>query len=90
MNSIDIPDRDIQPKSVFNPLRIDFRTTYRDDNNAPQEYIVRSMEIGTFPTYLADHIIKHLITAVQNERHILGTDLKAIEEIRKEVEVGEL
>ena len=90
MINIDLKPRDNTPKSVFNPLKYDFKTTYRDDNNHQREYFIRSMEIETFPAYIADHMVKHLIDAVQNERHILGTDLKAIEEIRKEVVVDEL
>ena len=82
--------RNETPQSVFNPLHFDFKTTYRNDDNSLREYVVRSMEIETFPAYIANHVAKHLIDAVQNERHILGTDLKAIEEIRKEVVVDEL
>jgi len=90
MLNIDLKPRDETPKSVFNPLRYDFKTTYRNDDNSFREYMVRSMEIETFPAYIANHVIKHLIDAVQNERHVLGTDLKAIEEIRKEIEVNEI
>jgi hypothetical protein len=82
--------KDETPQSVFNPLRVDFIDKIRDDNNVIREYKVRSMEIETFPAYIATHIVKHLITAVQNERHILGTDLKALEDIRKEVIVNEV
>jgi hypothetical protein len=82
--------RDNSPKSLFNPLKTNFITSIRDDNNIPQDYIIRSMEIATFPAYLAKHIIRNLITAVQNEREILSTNLKEIEEIRKEIEVDEL
>jgi hypothetical protein len=82
--------RNDTPKSIFNPLREDFTVSYLDENNKPRDYTIRSMEIETFPTYLADHIIKHLITAVQDERSLNLTNTKLIEEIRKEIEVNGL
>jgi hypothetical protein len=90
MINIDIPDRDEKPTSIFNPLKTDFKCTYRDDDNKPREYIVRSMEIETFPAYIAKHIVKHLIVAVQNERSVNSLNTKAIEEIRKEIEINGL
>ena len=90
MVNIDLKPRNDTPKSIFNPLKTDLDISYRDDNNTIRQYKVRSMEISTFPTYLADHIIKKLITAVQNERSINPIDDKKVEEIRKEIEVSGL
>jgi hypothetical protein len=79
--------RDETKISLFNPLKTDFIDHMRDDNNVEREYLVRSMEIETFPAYIANHVIKHLIDAIKNERSVIGTDLKAIEDIEKEVRV---
>jgi hypothetical protein len=79
--------RDETLKTIFNPLKRDFVDRIRDDDNQEREYKIRSMETGTFPTYITNHVRKHLIDAVKNEREISGTDLKAIEEIEKEVDV---
>jgi hypothetical protein len=90
MSSLDLPQRNETPKSIFNPLKTDFVTEIRDDDNQNRKYFIRSMEIDTFPAYIARHIANHLITAVQNERGINSTNEKAIEEIRKEIEVSGL
>ena len=81
--------RDDSPKSIFNPLRYDFVDGIRDDDNKIRQYTIRSMEIETFPTYLANHIVKNLIVAVQNERSVSSTNEKAMEDIKKEIEVND-
>lgn len=90
MSFSDIPKRNDTPRSLFNPLRTDFVAEIRDEHNVQQKYVIRSMEIETFPAWLANIIMKHLIVAVQNERHINPLDPIATEEIRKEIEVDEL
>ena len=84
-------EKDETPMSVFNPLTTDFVCEVREDNNRVRQYIIRSMEIETFPTYLAKNIIKRLITAVQNKRGInVITDTDSTERIRKEIEIDKL
>ena len=56
--------RDDSPTSIFNPLKTDFVASIRDDDNVPHDYIVHSMEIETYPAYIARVLIKKLITAV--------------------------
>lgn len=90
MTSIDIKPRNDTPKSLFNPLKTDFICPLRDDKNIYHNYKIRSMEIESFPTWMAEVIIKHLIVAVQNERKVNPIDIEAIEEIRKEVVVDEI
>ena len=87
MTSIDLPRRDNTLKSLFNPLRTDFTVFLRDDDNKPQEYKIRSMEIETFPSYIADIIIKKLVTAIQNERNIDPIKKDEEEKIVKEIVV---
>ena len=84
-------ERDETPMSVFNPLTTDFVCEVREDSNQNKQYIIRSMEIETFPTYLAKKIVRRLITAVQNKRGINPiTDIDSTERIRKEVEIDKL
>jgi hypothetical protein len=78
--------KDETPQSVFNPLRVDFIDKIRDDNNVIREYKVRSMEIETFPAYLADRIRRDLITAIKNERkQILNQEEE--NKIAKEIDI---
>lgn len=59
-------------KSVFNPLKEDFFTTYDINEDAhPVSFCVRSMEIETFDDdRIADHVIKHLATQVVYARDV--------------------
>jgi len=90
MTSIDLKPRNDTPKSLFNPMRKDFICPLRDDNNVFHDYKIRSMEIESFPAYLADVLINHLVNEVQIERNTNPLDEKAMNEIRKEIIVDEL
>lgn len=79
--------RDDTPKSIFNPMRIDFITSIRDDDNKPKDYIILSMESKTYPAYITNIIIKKLIRAIQDERSVNYLDKEKEDEIRKEIEV---
>lgn len=79
--------RDTTPKSVFNPLPIDFVDEIRDDDNKIQIYTVPSMEIVSFPSYLADRIINDLITAIENHRQSSYLTPEQKLKIRQEVEI---
>ncbi len=79
--------RDNTPKSVFNPLDEEFVDEIRDDDNKIKKYVVPSLEIVGFPTYLADRIINDLITAVMNARKINPQDQEKYLEIKAEIEV---
>jgi len=81
--------RNDAPKSVFNPLSRDFRAKYRNDDNTQVEYVIRSMEIETFPTYLADHMIKHLVEEVANDRDVSRLSEDKMRKIKEEIEVNE-
>ena len=87
MKSIDIPNRNDTPKSLFNPLKVDFIAEIRDDNNQKQTYIIHSMEIETFPSWLADILEKKLITQVKYDRNVGLFSQEEEDKIRKEVEV---
>ena len=87
MKSIDIPNRNDTPKSLFNPLKVDFIAEIRDDNNQKQTYIIHSMEIETFPSWLADILEKKLITQVKYDRNVGLFSQEEENKIRKEVEV---
>jgi len=87
MLNIDLKPRDDTPKSLFNPLKDNFVTEIRDDNNIPQTYTIPSMEIATFPAYLAERIEKDLITTIKNERKLTIITPDKENEIRKEIEL---
>ena len=87
MVNIDLKPRNETPKSVFNPLKTDFICTLRDDQNVSQTYIIHSMEIETYPAYIADVLMKKLITAIKNARNVNPISLEEEEKIKKEVEV---
>jgi hypothetical protein len=61
---------DLTPKSIFNPLPNDFSTIYKDDENVDHVYTVPSMQVTTFPTYLANHVITQLTDALINDRNL--------------------
>lgn len=87
MTYSDIPQRNDTPKSLFNPLKNDFIAQIRDDKNVQQTYIVHSLEIETFPTWLAEVLEKKLVNEIKISR---GASLFSKEEedkIKKEVEV---
>jgi hypothetical protein len=82
--------RDDTPKSLFNPLSKDFTTPIRDERNAVQTYTLHSMEIETYPTWLANLIEKDLITAIKNKRNVNPVSEIEHQKIVKEVEANEL
>lgn len=68
-------------KYLFNPLTEDFTTTYANDANKPITYTCPSMKISEFPTYLADHIAKHLAQKIVFKRgiqHNYEQDFRAV------------
>lgn len=79
--------KDDSPKSIFNPMKIDFIDEIRDDDNKVKKYVVPSFEIADFPTYITNRIIEDLILAVMNEREISPFDEEKMKEIRQEIEV---
>ncbi|MBZ5529731.1 MAG: hypothetical protein LAN71_17780 [Acidobacteriia bacterium] len=87
MINIDIPDRDNSSKSLFNPLSTDFVTHIRNDYNVNKEYVIPSMEIITYPTYLAERIEKDLITAIKNARNINPLIESETKKIKEEIEL---
>ena len=77
-------------KSFYSPLKEDLTITYRDEQNNPVEYIIPSMEVSTYPTFLADNFIKHIIDAVINERELGYLTPEKRAELQKEVEDMEI
>lgn len=60
----------LTPKHIWNPLATDFTTTYANENNEPISYTCPSLRISTFPTYIADHMAKHLAQEIVGHRGI--------------------
>lgn len=57
---------------VYNPLVTDFTVTYDiNEDNKPLEYIARAQEITYFDNEtIANHVKKHLSTAIVNKRGV--------------------
>lgn len=86
VDSLDIK-RDDTPKSFFNPLHHAFILTYRDEDNKEETLTIPPLKLVTYPTYLADLIIKHLVTEIINERGLGYLTDEKRKEIEKETEV---
>lgn len=73
-------------KHLFNPLAEDFTVEHLNDENQPESYTIHGLEIGTFPTYLADYIEIHLVDHIGNYRGWeKNTELQK-QHIREEIE----
>lgn len=64
------PQPNNKPKSIYNPDKEDFTASYANEDNTPAEYTLHAGEIETYPTYLADHIAKHLAHKLVTTRGI--------------------
>ncbi len=73
------------PKTIQNPLSIDFTCTARDDNNSIVTITIPALDAKSYPTYLADHIGKHLVDAIINERDMGYVTPEQRAELAKEV-----
>jgi hypothetical protein len=73
---------------VYNPLAYDFSVEYDTLGNAePKTYTVRSQEIAYFKPHLAEHIKKHLLDEVTNDRGASPLDQLVKQEILDEIKV---
>lgn len=79
--------RNSKPVSLYNPLRSDFTVTYATDDGPPMPYTIPSLEIKTFPSYIADHIKKHLAQEVIGSRGVRLNYDDDYKEALKEIEV---
>ena len=78
--------KDETAKTFFSPLSKDLVIEYRNDDGTYQAYIIPMLSPSTYPTYLADHFIKHIVDAVINERGLGYITPEERAEIQKEVE----
>lgn len=75
--------KDETPKSFYSPLDNDFTITVRDETNAKIKYVIPALKISTYPTYLADNFIKHIVDEVINKKdlgYVTPEDRKKIEQ----------
>lgn len=75
-----------KPKAIFNPSRDDFSVEYLDDENIPHTYTIKSMQLRSFPTYIADHIVKHLSQKIMWDKGIKTNPEDELKAIRREIE----
>lgn len=79
--------RDETPVHIFNPLTIDVIVPIRDENNVQSDKIVPSLEITTYPRWLAEIVKKHVVDAVINDRELGYQTPEDLAKIQAEVEV---
>jgi len=79
--------RDETPKSFFSPLKDNFVIEYRDDDNKIIEYIIKPLEIMTYPTYLGNYLINKIVDAMINERKLGYISPEKRKELQKGIEV---
>lgn len=78
----------IKEESLFNPLDEDFTVTYDIyENKQPETYVAKSKEISTFPTTIAQHIKKHLLSKLVEERELGYVTPELHQELLEEIEV---
>lgn len=57
--------------AVYNPLETDFEVSYdTDGTDYPYSYKVPALDIAFFEPLVADHVAKHLATAVMDKRSV--------------------
>lgn len=74
-------------KSFFNPVSRELVLEYRNDRDETVTYTLLPLRIATYPTYLADFMIKRLIDFVIEDRKMGYVTPEGRAEIRKEIEV---
>ena len=83
--SLNEPQPNRTPKYIHNPLFEDFSVNYATDEGPSITYTIHAQDIQAFPTYLANHITKHLAHHIVTTRGVktnYDDDLKeAIREI---------
>ncbi len=86
-----LPDQKPQPnntdKSLYNVDKADFTTTFANEENVPIAYTMPAQEISTFPTYIANHLSKHLAHHIVMKRGIKSNYDQDIKDVLKEIEV---
>jgi hypothetical protein len=72
--------------TIFNPLSHDFNVSFDImGTGAPMNFVVRSKDIGKIDPKVANHIKKHLINAIFQERGLIYPTESDIQKINKEI-----
>jgi hypothetical protein len=78
----------VRQVSLYNPTARDFETTYDvKGTKQPEKFVIHSKEIETFDRTIGEHLLKHLIVFVLNERTMENTDVTR-SAVEKEVVVN--
>lgn len=80
--------RDDTPTSFFNPLDEDFAIDYRLDDGSLKNYIIPTIKISTYPKYLADYFVVHIVDEMINKRNLGHLTVEDRAELTKETEVN--
>lgn len=78
--------RNLTPKTFINPLGSSVEIHHLDDENIPHTYSIPPFKPVTYPSYLADFLILHLVDAVINERKLGYLTPEKRAEIAAEIE----
>lgn len=79
--------RDDTPTHLFNPLKDVVKIGIRNDENEQETVEIPSLEVSTYPKWLADVLKKHLVDAIMNSRGLGFLTPEDRKEIEDEVEV---
>lgn len=79
--------RDETPKSFSNPLGYDVTFAYQNDDNQTEHITLLAFQVSTYPKYLADWLIKHLLDAIIEDRNMGYVTPDDLRELRSEVEL---
>lgn len=85
MISLTPPQPNSEPKHLYNPSKEDFSVNYAFEKENPKTYTIHAGEIASFPSYLADHIAKHLSRYILGQRKIKTNYEDDLKEILKEI-----
>lgn len=88
--SLNEPQPNRTPKYIHNPLFEDFSVNYATDDGPSITYTLPAGDIQAYPTYLANHITKHLAHHIVTTRGVKTNYDDDLKEAIKEIEDVEL
>lgn len=82
----DTPEPEVDRRPLMNPLSSEFKTTYDVHGNGDvEEFVIDPFGTEFFESNVYDHVKKHLIDDIANERGLNASDPDQVELIEKEI-----
>lgn len=78
--------RNEAPKYIFNPLNEDFSVDYDVPGKGRTTFTIHAREAESFPTYIANHVKKHLANRVLHTRGVRFNVDADLQEIGREID----